>query len=301
MKSTIQFKQEDDIIDICKDNVFKAVFTKDMPQSRIALSKLVSALIGKEIIIENILANEIPINSLHDRQVRFDINCKAENGELINVEMCYNPDSFEALRLEFHAGRLFTAQNIRGSDKDYSDLLQVYQIAILGKNRIIPDDVFFHTFEYFDPVNSISLNGKTRIITLELSKLENVLEKPIDEMKAHEFWAIFFRYLTDKNKRHIMNEIVKREDGISMASEVVMSISKDLEERLRLMSEEKAQMDYQHYMVSAMRKGRQEGLQEGLREGMRAGEKRREQYVLNLINQGLSAEEIKQHLTAEYT
>jgi predicted transposase/invertase (TIGR01784 family) len=289
MASKIIFSEDDDIIEICKDNVFKAVFTKDMPQSKIALSKLVSALIGREVIIENILANEIPINSLHDRQVRFDINCKAENGELVNVEMCYNPDPFEPVRMEFHTGRLFTAQNIKGVKKDYSDLLRVYQIAILGNDSIIPDEMFFHTFEYFDPLNGISLNGRTRIITLELSKLENVVEKPIDEMTPYEFWAIFFRYLTDKNKRNIINEIVKREEGIAMASEVVMSISKDLEERLRLMSIEKAELDYQSKIVHAERKGQSKERKGVAQKMVNAGE------PLNKIAEytGLSPEEIE--------
>jgi len=39
----IQFDDSDDLIDICYDNVFKAVFTKETPESRGALSRLVSA------------------------------------------------------------------------------------------------------------------------------------------------------------------------------------------------------------------------------------------------------------------
>jgi hypothetical protein len=72
------FTDNDDPIDIRYDNVFKAVFTRDSPASKGALSKLVSALIGKEVTILAICANEPPIDSLRDRQIRFDINCKAE-------------------------------------------------------------------------------------------------------------------------------------------------------------------------------------------------------------------------------
>ena len=130
MDVTIKFDESDDLIDICRDNVFKAVFTKDTPASQIALSKLVSALIDREVSIITI-NNEPPIDDLRDRQIRYDIHCKTEDGELINVEMSLNPDSFEPVRLEFHAGKLFTGQDIRGTHKTYDDLKQAYQIAIL--------------------------------------------------------------------------------------------------------------------------------------------------------------------------
>jgi hypothetical protein len=94
----IRFNDDDDPVDICLDNVFKAVFTKDIPESRGALSGLLSALIGRELTVLSITANEPPIDNLRDRQIRFDIACKAGSGELMNVEMSMNPDAFEPVR-----------------------------------------------------------------------------------------------------------------------------------------------------------------------------------------------------------
>jgi predicted transposase/invertase (TIGR01784 family) len=257
----VQFGDTDDLIDICLDNVFKAVFTKNTPESQGALSRLLSAIIGKELSVLTISANEPPIDSIRDRQIRFDINCKAENGELVNVEMSLNPDVFEPIRLEYHAGKLFTAQDIRGAEKTFDDLKEAYQVAFLAKERFFPDDEFFHNFEYYDPTRRISLNGRSRIITLELSKLNNIVEKPTGEMSAPEHWAVFFRYLTDKTKRQKINEIVDYEEGIAMASQVLMSISKDEVERARLMSEYKYVVDTQSKVVQAKREGRKEGEQ----------------------------------------
>jgi hypothetical protein len=45
------------------------------------------ALVGRKLSIIAITANEPPIDSLSDRQIRFDIKCKARKGEQINVEM----------------------------------------------------------------------------------------------------------------------------------------------------------------------------------------------------------------------
>ena len=290
------FDDSDDLIDIRYDNVFKSVFTRETPASQGALSKLVSALIGREVTILTLKANEPPVDDLRNRQIRFDINCETENGELINVEMTFNPDPFEPVRLEFYAGKLFSGQDIRGADKDYRDLKQTYQIAILGKECFFPDEVIQHSFEYYDKEHGVSLNGKTRIITLELPKMDKVIDKPIEEMNAVEHWGIFFQYLTDMGQRRKINEIIEREEGIAMASEILMSISKDEVEKARLRSEYKYQLDLQSQVVHAKRQGRQEGLQEGEAKGRQEGkqegrlEERKE--TLKLLKSGKSLEEI---------
>ncbi|MDR1899287.1 MAG: Rpn family recombination-promoting nuclease/putative transposase [Treponema sp.] len=249
------FAENDDPIDICLDNVFKAVFTRNTPESQGALSKLLSAIIGRDLAVVTLSANEPPIDNIRDRQIRFDINCKAENGELVNVEMSLNPDPFEPVRLEFHAGKLFTAQDIRGSGKSYNDLKEAYQIAFLVKERFFADGDFFHRFEYYDPARLISLGGRSRIITLELSKLEAVAEKPAGSMSGAEHWAVFLKYLTDKKKRRKINEIAEYAEGVAMAGEVLLSISRDEVERARLMSEYKYELDTQSKLVEATRAG----------------------------------------------
>jgi hypothetical protein len=83
-KKRVYFTENDDPVDIRYDNVFKAVFTRNTPASQGALSKLVSALIGRELSIVAITANEPAVDDLRDRQIRFDISCRAETGELVN-------------------------------------------------------------------------------------------------------------------------------------------------------------------------------------------------------------------------
>ena len=290
--------ENDDPLDIRRDNVFKAVFTKNTPESAGALSKLVSALIGRDITIVSIAANEPPPENVRDRQIRFDINCRAENGELVNVEMSLNPDFFELIRLEFYTAKLFMGQHIRGSGKNFDDLKQTYQIALLARERFFPDDVFLHTFEYYDPDHKVSLNGRTQIITLELSKLDEIVEKPIDEMSISERWAVFFEYLTDKGRRDKINTILEYEEGIAMAGQVLMTVSRDEEERARLFRDEKIELDYQSKMVTAQRIGFKKGLEEGHKEGREEGHKEgreegREEIARNALAEGLSFETVQ--------
>ncbi|MCL2721944.1 MAG: Rpn family recombination-promoting nuclease/putative transposase [Treponema sp.] len=254
----VQFNDTDDLIDICYDNVFKAVFTKETPESRGALSRLISALIGRNVSVATITANEPPIDSLRDRQIRFDIACLTDKEEPVNVEMSLNPTPVEPIRLEYHISKLFAGQDIRGSGKDYKDLKEAYQIAFLVKERFFTDEAFLHKFEYYDSGHGVSLGGRSRIITLELSKLDRVVEKPVGEMTAPEHWAVYFRYLLDLDKRRKINEILEYEEGIAMASEVLMNISRDQVERARLMSEFKYEVDTRTHINHAKQQAQKE-------------------------------------------
>jgi hypothetical protein len=110
------------VLDIRYDPVFKAVFTRDTSESRCALSRLVSAHIGKNVSVETITANEPPADDLRQRYLRFDVACKTEKGEPVNVEMSFNPKASEPVRLEYHAARLFTGQEKKKKTKYYDDL-----------------------------------------------------------------------------------------------------------------------------------------------------------------------------------
>ena len=196
------------------------------------------------------------------------------------AEMSLNPDAFEPVRLEFYAGILFTGQDIRGSEKTYEDLKLAYQIAILGKEKFFPDVSFFHAFEYYDKGRGVSLGGRSSIITLELSKLGNVVKKPAVEMSAQEQWGVYFRYLTDRARRGKINEILEQEEGIAMASDVLLAISKDEVERAWLESEAKYQLDMQSKLVHAKRVAEKKG------------EKKGEKKIIDLLKSGKSPEEI---------
>jgi predicted transposase/invertase (TIGR01784 family) len=252
------FEDGQRILDIRYDVVFKAVFTKDTTESRTALSDLISALIGRTITVETITNNEPPVDDLRQRYLRFDVACKTEKGEPINVEMAFNPKASEPVRLEYHTARLFLKQDIHGKDKTYDDLKETYQIAILAKEKFFLDENLTHDFIYYDPKTHISLGGRTKIITVELVKTEPVADKSIEEMSNAELWAVFFQYLTNQEKRGKIIEIINREEGIAMAVNTLVNITQDEIEYERMSNLIKSQLDYQSGMVGAKREGRAE-------------------------------------------
>jgi predicted transposase/invertase (TIGR01784 family) len=259
------------VMDIRYDQIFKAVFTKDTLSSKGALSRLITALIGRIVEVEVIIANEPPIEDTRQRYVRFDVVCKTKEGELVNVEMSFNPIASEQVRLEYHVARLFVGQDIHGEGKTYYDLKETYQIAILAKYHFFPDEELIHDFIYFDPKTHVSLGGKTRIITVEIIKTEPAVEKPVEEMTISELWAVFFQYLTDEEKRSKIIEIINREEGIAMAVEILSNITKDEVEYARLSNLIKSELDWRTGIYEAENKGRSEGRNEGLIEGRNEG------------------------------
>jgi predicted transposase/invertase (TIGR01784 family) len=259
------------ILDIRYDPVFKAVFTKDTPKSKGALSGLISALIGRTVKVETISANEPPIDDIRQRYVRFDVVCKTEKDELVNVEMSFNPDINELVRLEYHTAKLFIGQDIHGKDKRYNNLKEAYQITILAKKKFFNDENLTHTFLYYDPDTCVSLGGKTRIITVELVKTKPIVDKHVEDMTNAELWAVFLQYLTDEDKRTKIIEIINREEGIAMAVKTLGKFTQTEMEYIQRYFKEKRELDYQNDMSIAKERSQKRGFTKGRKEGRTEG------------------------------
>ena len=76
-----------------------------------------------------------------------------------------------------------------------------------------------------------------------------------------------------------------------MAVETLSNITQDEVEYARMTTLIKSQLDYQSGMAEAKRSG--------IEEGMEKGEEKSRQYFLELLNQGLTIDEIKERLQQE--
>ncbi|MCL1818931.1 MAG: Rpn family recombination-promoting nuclease/putative transposase, partial [Spirochaetaceae bacterium] len=131
---TVVFDSDADIPDLRYDAAFKAVFARETPQSRKALTGLLSACIGHQVSVISLIANEPAPGSVWDKQIRYDIACCLDSGELVDVEMTLHPSPSEPCREEYYAAKLFTSQDIRGSQTEYLELKNIYQINILSED-----------------------------------------------------------------------------------------------------------------------------------------------------------------------
>jgi predicted transposase/invertase (TIGR01784 family) len=217
-----------------------------------------------------------------------DIACKFNDGEQANIEMTLYPDKYEPARMEYYSCKMFTGQELRGKDKRYKDLRQTYQISFLVNHSPYDDDALIHEFEYYDRVHETRLGGRTTIITVELAKVEQIAQKAVSEMSAAESWAVYLRYNADETKRGLLEAIAEKNKGVAMAQEVFLMVSRDEKERSRLLSEYKFMVDLQSRVLTA----RDEGIELGTTKGIELERNR----VLDLLDQGLSAAELKRQL-----
>jgi predicted transposase/invertase (TIGR01784 family) len=249
----VYFSDDDDIVDPCLDAAFKAIFTKDTPNSKGALRAMLSAILRRDIQVVALVENEPAVDGINDRQIRYDINCKLSNKELADIEVTIGAPSYEEFRLEYYGGKLLLAQDIKGKDRDYSDLKPIYQISFISRNNIVKDGHYLHHFEFYDKDLLIPLGGNMHIITIELEKLG--LAEPMDLSKADPLylWALFLRYSADRGKRNLVNSIIEHEEGIAMAAEALLTVSKDEIARAYIMSQEKYELDTQSRLTAATR------------------------------------------------
>jgi predicted transposase/invertase (TIGR01784 family) len=231
---------EDRLIDLRYDKIFKAVFTQNTPASRKALRSLLEANLQRRLDIVTVVANEPAAQSETDRQIRYDIACTFNDGELANVEMTLWPKGTEPLRIEYFLCRLFASQDIRG--REFSRLKRSYQISILGDN-LYKDNRAVHSFEYYDREHETALGGRTAALTLELRKLEHLVEKPLEKTSGQERWGLFLRYAAEPERLNLVNRLLELEEGIAMAGEAILELPKSQVEEMRRISRDKYIMD----------------------------------------------------------
>jgi hypothetical protein len=173
--------------------------------------------------------------------------------------------------------------------------MPTYQVSILNDTEYA-DDRFLHRFLYYDPDCNISLGGLTRIFTVELPKVETVAyNKAVREMTSAERWAVYFLYNADESTfaRKLIEEIVKEEAGVKMATEILDGYTADERRYYRLLSELKYEMDHYNLMADAEERGIQIGEERGIQIGEAKAQAEREAAVNALRAAGVPDEIIE--------
>jgi len=90
-------------------------------------------------------------------------------------------------------------------------------------------------------------------IFIELSKLKDILKKPVESMTPLEMWSIFFECADDPSYRNVINEIIRVKEEIQMASTLLQSISQDDYEKARFLSKRKFENDLESDRNTALK------------------------------------------------
>ena len=110
-----------------------------------------------------------------------------------------------------------------------------------------------------------------------MSKINDLLLKPVNDLTSFEKWSLFIRFAPDPVYRKQINDIIKEKKEIGMAASLLQEISKDEHERARLRSQRMYETDMISNFLTAERRGEIRGRAE----------------IIDLLEKGLSLEEIK--------
>jgi len=77
----------------------------------------------------------------------------------------------------------------------------------------------------------------------KLSKLDDVLKKPVETMTDLEKFSVFFEYAANPTYRDTVNKVIESEEVLQMAGNLLMNISQDERERAIFRSRKKYQLD----------------------------------------------------------
>jgi len=175
----------------------------------------------------------------------------------------------------------------------YADFVRTYQITFSAY------DVFKRT-EYVTEASlrtqeGVQISDQINMIIIELSKLGDVLKKPVGEMTPLEMWSAFLGYASDPEQRKLINEVLESKEAIGMAATVLAAISKDEHERAKFLSRRKFETDMASNLLTVEERGRREGRREGRLEGQIEGRLNGlEEAARNMKAVGMSVETISQ-------
>jgi predicted transposase/invertase (TIGR01784 family) len=240
-----------------EDGIFKTLLTH--PNAEPILRDIISEFLQFPVVNVEVRNVELPIKDTAAKQERFDVNCTADNGKMVNVEMqsehmlgdnVVNSHVSLKNRTIFHLSDLHSSQPGRGIS--YQLLMHSYQITFCGFNVFPKRKDFINRFSFRNE-DAEELIDSVGIIYVELSKLQPILRKPIENMSAIEMWSVFFAHGNETKYYSLLEDLKKAKEEIRLASDILGNISSDPDQRAKYLSRRKYQMDMDHERVETER------------------------------------------------
>jgi len=278
-----------DILPPSNDRIFKVLLTH--PDAKEILIDVVSAVIDQKVVDVQIRNIELPVMDVEEKDERFDVNCTVDSGDQVDVEM--HSSAREEIGLErvnlinkyiYYLTDLHSSQKSRGVK--YKNLVRTYQ-ATFCEYIIFPGNPDFVSKFSLRTHRGEQLSDQINMVIIELSKLNDILNKPLDKLSSFEKWSLFFKYAQDPVHRNLINDIINGKEEIAMAAALLQEISQDERERAILRSRRMAETDRISDLLTAEERGEIRGEAKGREE------------ILSLLRKGISLEEIERILKAE--
>lgn len=218
------------------DRIFKLILTA--PDSKPILIDLITAILKRlvaDVVVRN---NELPPGDTQEKAERFDVNCRLEDGDQVDLEM-----QASRVREDIDSGHrnlkgksvyyicdLHASQPSKGVRR-YDRLARTYQVTFCSYTVFQNRESYVNSFSLRHDEDNELFSDAIQIIYVELSKLDTILKKSVCDMTDLEKWAVFFRYASEPTCRETVNQVIASKEALQMAGNLLMSVSRDERER----------------------------------------------------------------------
>ncbi|MBR1746270.1 MAG: Rpn family recombination-promoting nuclease/putative transposase [Fibrobacter sp.] len=177
------------------DLAFKKAFDPDKPASRQNLVNLLNDLLKPQLKrpIVTVKTRNVAHNlsgSKVSRTAIFDLHCKDDMGNLIEIEVQIRKLKNFRKRLAFYASEMVANQSEPGDDWNY-DVKPTYVIAF-ARHKVFDDNRIVHRAAVTDLETGAQFVDAYNFTTVELSKVPFFIKKKSDDLSK---WLFFFRFL----------------------------------------------------------------------------------------------------------
>lgn len=253
-----------DILPPSDDRVFKLILTP--LDAKPVLIDLVSSIIKRPVLDVEVRNNDIPPSDTEEKAERLDVNCRIDDGSQIDLEMQASriqEDSdgrYQNLKGKsiYYLCDLHSSQPSRGVRR-YDRLSRTYQVTFCSYTVFPNRSDYVNSFSLRHDEDNELLSDAIQVVYVELSKLQEIMKKSVDDMTDLEKWAVFFQYASEPNHRETVNKVIASKEVLQMAGNLLMSISQDERERAVFRSRRMYQTDLQSDLATAEDRGERRG------------------------------------------
>ena len=244
-------------VKILYDSFFKEIMSPEYTPGR--LNHFLSLLLGKKVVIRQVLPNEGGRIADENTLLVTDILVEFEDGSLADVEIQKLGYAFPGERSACYAADLLLRQYKRARDKrnrekgkfSYKDIKNVYVIVLFEKSPVefhSMEKEYLHKSDWsFDTGLELDLLQNFIFITLDIFQ-KNMENKSIEnELEA---WLMF--YSTQESERII--ELINKYPMFRQMYGDVYEVCRNMEKVMGMFSEELREMDRNtvQYMIDEM-------------------------------------------------
>jgi len=251
---------DSELFDPRLDFVSKRILAADTEESKKALVSFLNAALklkNKKRVVKVLNPVTTVESSSHKKSI-FDVRVEFLDGSEAIIEIEFRKKDDFKRRSQFLISRSYASQDIAG--KTYDALDKRYIVCVLNYTLLDDeeDDDFYRDYMYRDRKGR-PLTDDLNIIFVELTKLDDLLKKPVNKLTPIECWALFFRHSTDKDKRELLSQIIEKEEGIKVATQILQTISQNKEERRAYEEQLIFELDQRSEVANARKQGIEQG------------------------------------------